>query len=472
MVVTVGEMFAGVGGFRLGLERANHSSRKHFSEQLRNRQSSPSEGNLQDSENGSEGFRENGGSEDYGISRRQGQAIGDDKGRVRNDTEQSDERQATFRVVWANELDKYACQIYRKNFGNKELVEGDIRQVKAEDLPDFDLLCAGFPCQSFSLAGKRQGFSDIRGTLFFEVARIAEAKRPKMLLLENVKGLLSAQQGYCFFRILEVLGELGYSVEYQVLNSKHYGVPQNRERVFIIGHLRGAGGQQIFPIESSGSDDDELGEETGGDGKGIQTGDFSPALRGGEKWSTFISPTLSAGYYKRQHGQLTIGNENLICLKRHRADEIRNHGELCPTLTESHEHKGGANPPIVVQPCLTPDRLQKRQNGRRFKEDGEPMFTLTGQDVHGVAIANCLDRDDYLRTGARPRDENGKPQLLPIGYRRIRRLTPVECERLQGFPDNWTQGVSDTQRYKLLGNAVTVNVIEFLGKAILSINTK
>lgn len=158
----------------------------------------------------------------------------------------------------------------------------------------------------------------------------------------------------------------------------------------------------------------------------------------------------------------------------------------------------GAKTGLYAVPILTPDRMEKRQHGRRFKENGEPAFTLTQQDIQGVMIyrhpmnygkkavydtdenypalrtvqrmpdvANTVDQDGYLRYGERPRNENGKTQLLPIGYRRIRRLTPVECERLQGFPDGWTEGLSDTQRYKCLGNAVTTNVIEYLGARIL-----
>src|SRR3990167_5374578 len=142
-----------------------------------------------------------------------------------------------FKCVWANEIDKYACKIYRKNFGDKELFEGDIRAVDAISIPDHDLLCAGFPCQSFSIAGKRGGFEDTRGTLFFEIARIASVKRPELLLLENVKGLLSHDSGRTFGTILTTLSDLGYFLEWQVLNSKDFRVPQNRERVFIVGHL-------------------------------------------------------------------------------------------------------------------------------------------------------------------------------------------------------------------------------------------
>ena len=117
------------------------------------------------------------------------------------------EKNEKYKCLWANEVDKYACQIYRKNFGEKELVEGDIRKISAEDIPDHNLLTAGFPCQSFSIAGKRKGFNDTRGTLFFEICRIAKVKRPTLLLLENVKGLLNHDSGNTFRIILDSLSE-------------------------------------------------------------------------------------------------------------------------------------------------------------------------------------------------------------------------------------------------------------------------
>jgi DNA (cytosine-5)-methyltransferase 1 len=144
---------------------------------------------------------------------------------------------ARYKTVYANEWNKYAAQIYRKNFGEKELYEGDITKVDADVIPDCDLIVGGFPCQPFSLAGERKGFSDIRGTLFFDVARIAERKRPKVLFLENVPGLLSAQNGFCFLAILDKLDELGYNVQWKVLNTKNW-LPQTRQRVFIIATLR------------------------------------------------------------------------------------------------------------------------------------------------------------------------------------------------------------------------------------------
>ena len=273
--------------------------------------------------------------------------------------------------VWANEWDKYAAQIYDKNFcstnrkengGSQEIkkvggsqgypepespdAEGgqssqygndngnrqkpidtrDLRTVPTSEIPDHDLLVGGFPCQAFSIAGKRRGFDDTRGTLFFEVARILRDKKPRLFILENVKGLLSHDNGNTFKTIISTLVELGYDLQWQVLNSKNFGVPQNRERVFIIGHLRGTSRPEIFPI--------------------------------GEKVSFDLAQTLSAGHYNQ-------------------------------------------------------------------------------------------------------------PKILADS--KIRRLTPIECERLQGFPDNWTEGVSDTQRYKCLGNAVTVNVVEYLVKNLLNL---
>lgn len=157
------------------------------------------------------------------------------------------EKAGKFECVYANEFDKYAAQIYEKNFGEKPDTR-DIREVSSEEIPDHELLTAGFPCQSFSVAGKRGGFADTRGTLFFEIARILRDKRPNYFLLENVKGLLSHESGKTFQTIIGVLTDIGYDLQWEVLNSKGFGVPQNRERVFIIGHLRTLPRPKVFPI--------------------------------------------------------------------------------------------------------------------------------------------------------------------------------------------------------------------------------
>ena len=150
------------------------------------------------------------------------------------------------------EIDKYARNIYEKNFGNKPQ-EADARKIKPEWLPDFDILCAGFPCQAFSLAGKRLGFEDTRGTLYHEIIRIAKEKRPKYLLLENVKGLLYNDQNKTLATILGALDEIRYDAEWQVVNSKYF-LPQNRERIFIVGHSREGSGRKILPVGDYGQE--------------------------------------------------------------------------------------------------------------------------------------------------------------------------------------------------------------------------
>ena len=314
------------------------------------------------------------------------------------------------------EIDKFARESYKAIHDTKGEIElHDITQVSDEfirGIGSVDIICGGFPCQAFSIAGNRRGFEDTRGTLFFEIARFASILRPKYLFLENVKGLLNHQKGDTFETMLRILDELGYNVEWQVLNSKNFGVPQNRERVFIIGHLRGERTRRIFPI-----------------------------------------------------------------------------GRDVPETNRKR------NVEFVV-PVLTPERVNKRQNGRRFKTNGEPMFTLTAQDQHGILlqdkklkireatakgyteagvgdsvnIANINSKTKRGRVGnqiANTLLASEQQGVVGSDYR-IRRLTPRECWRLQGFPDSAfdkAQAVtSNSQLYKQAGNSVTVNVIAEIAK--------
>lgn len=313
------------------------------------------------------------------------------------------------------EIDKFADKSYRAMHDVKEYewYANDIRNVEPGDLPEADCYCGGFPCQSFSVAGKRGGFEDTRGTLFFEVMRLAAVRKPKYLFLENVAGLLSHDGGKTFGTILNTLGQLGYWYEYQVLNSKNFGVPQNRERVFIIGHLGGTSGRKVFPIR--GADGETLKELIGG----------------------------SQGYR-------VYDPEGTSC-----------------TLASQAGGMGAKTGLYMVQSVLTPDRAEKRQNGRRMKEPGEEMFTLTAQDKHGIMltrheiksktdISHCLMARDYKGIG------NQEMAAVMDGVK-IRKLTPKECFRLQGFPDEYFERAavvnSDSQLYKQAGNSVTVNVI-------------
>lgn len=262
--------------------------------------------------------------------------------------------------VGYSEIDKYADSIYRKQFPNR--VErgtethkpyGDVREIRTSDLPNFDLLVGGFPCQAFSHAGKRRGFDDTRGTLFFEIARILKDKKPKYFLLENVRNLLSHDKGNTFKTIIGVFSELGYTISWKICNSRNHGVPQNRERIFIVGYL--------------------------GEGSGCK-----------------------------------------VLLKR---------------------------------------RNNKKENDRRVNkgwlelEDGFSCTTTRAGDCFAVT------------TRFRCRPFNKKQDNYVLDKKGLRKLTPCECELLQGFPPGWTtldawgNEVSDMQRYKTIGNAVTTFVI-------------
>ena len=353
------------------------------------------------------------------------------------------------------EIDKFARESYKAIHNTEGEIElHDITQVSDEfirGLGSVDIITGGFPCQAFSIAGNRRGFEDTRGTLFFEIARFASILRPRYLFLENVKGLLNHQEGDTFETMLRIMDELGYDVEWQVLNSKNFGVPQNRERVFIIGHLRGECTRRIFPIS----------------GKNEQ--------------SDTESKIKVIGNTKNPNGT-SHGTKS----------RVYDSNGLMATLTATDYYE----PKQVAIPVLTPNRLEKRQNGRRFKEDGEPMFTLTAQDQHGVLlqdkklkireattkgyaeagvgdsvnIANINSKTKRGRVGnqiANTLLASEQQGVVGSDYR-IRRLTPRECWRLQGFPDSAfdkAQAVtSNSQLYKQAGNSVTVNVIAEIAK--------
>jgi len=341
---------------------------------------------------------------------------------------------------YASEIDKYARSIYARQFdGSIQL--GDVTGI-GNDLGEIDLITGGFPCQTFSIAGKREGFADIRGTLFFEIVRLAGHYKPRYMVLENVKGLLSHDSGNTIRVILDELRRLDYFTQLLVLNTKDFDVPQNRERCFFICSAPGECRPEILRIRERKTEID------------------------------FSSNCIDANYYKGidNHGQRTcVGT-----LRTHKDGEgfREMQSGICPTIP-ARGREDGSGQPIIAIPCLSPDRVEKRQNGRRFKENGDPMFTLTAQDRHGI-----------LQLG-RGYNKGGVKEICPtmtknsfehnnflVNDLNIRRLTPIECERLQAFPDDWTKYgkdgelISDSQRYKTLGNSVTVKVIEEIAKCI------
>lgn len=347
--------FSGIGGFELGIEQA-----------------------YVDSTDGAK----NGRGENFASSRnRKGDTTHEDTRTSNRWPRKHSDRirpgQEPPACVGYSEIDKHAIEIYQRRFPNHKNY-GDIRAINPKKLPDFDLLVGGFPCQAFSIAGKRKGFKDTRGTLFFEIARIVRAKRPRLLLLENVKGLLSHGNGKTFYTIVSALDDLGYDVQWQVLNSKNFGVPQNRERVFIVGHLRGTPRPAIFPIEAHGPS--------------------APRIQ------RPVTNTLTARY------------------------------------------EAAATGSYVAEDKLDAQKIKRLNNPRH--------------STHRVYGANGIGPTLSTMQGG------GRQPYIKMRQMEVRRLTPLECERLQGFPDNWTEGVSDTQRYKCIGNAVTASVVKEIIKRL------
>lgn len=263
---------------------------------------------------------------------------------------------AGFNFIGYSEIDKWAAMLYKNYFNTQnEVYYNDATKIDTKTMPEFDILLAGFPCQSFSIAGKRKGFEDTRGTLFFDVARILKDKRPRYFVLENVKGLLSHDHGQTFLTIIKTLSDLGYNVEWALLNSKYFGVSQNRERVFIVGYFGKRSPGKIFPIR-----------------------EITKANNLKNKKETII-------YWKNSR-------EKWVEEQKKYVGTIKTQSDLCR----------------------------------------QPL----------IKIKN-----------------------------RIRKLTPLECFRLQGFPDDIITkakelNISDAQLYKMAGNSVTVNVIYEIAKRI------
>lgn len=308
--------------------------------------------------------------------------------------------QAGHECVGFCEIDKFARKSYKEIHNTKgEMEWHDITRVSNDDFRllrgRVDIICGGFPCQAFSIAGKRKGFEDTRGTLFFEIARAVEEIEPRYLFLENVKGLLSHEGGQTFGTILSTLDELGYDVEWQVLNSKNFGVPQNRERVFIVGHSRKFNRREIFPIRGTNG-------------------------------------CVGAKINRIAH------NKNYRRISQ--TYDIEGSCEALDTM-----QGGGRQPCVVIK--------EATKQGYAIANEGDSInLTAPGSKTRrggvGKKIANTLDTNCN--------------QGVLNGFK-IRKLTPKECWRLQGFPD-WAfekaeKVNSNSQLYKQAGNSVTVNVI-------------
>lgn len=351
------------------------------------------------------------------------------------------------------EIDKFARASYKAIHDTKGEIElHDITGVSDESIRGIgsvDIICGGFPCQAFSIAGNRRGFEDTRGTLFFEIARFASILRPKYLFLENVKGLLNHENGVTFETIISTLDELGYNVEWQVLNSKNFGVPQNRERVFIIGHLRRERTRRIFPL--SGKNQSTSNQSV------MKIGNINPSGNGmnGEVYQADgLAPTLTTNKGEGQKIAIksnTIKQFGVLQPNFNQCGVVYETDGIAPTI---RAYQGGGLEPKIRVKEATKQGYQEAEIGDSVNLSHPNSKTRRGRV--GKQIANT-----FL---------TGESQGVVEPDFRIRKLTPRECWRLQGFPD-WAfdkaQEVnSNSQLYKQAGNSVTVNVISAIAQGL------
>ena len=339
------------------------------------------------------------------------------------------------------EWDKFARQSYKAIHDTKGEYEGhDIQEIKSKELPQADLWSFGSPCTNISVAGNQQGLEGAESRMFFEVIRLLDGtpkeKKPSYLLMENVKNLLSSNHGADFAKVIFEMDEVGYDVEWSVIDSAEV-VPQHRERVFIVGHLRGRSTRKVFPIIRKNREANKTIKEVAKLYPNRHSSDANSILDPSgishtvTAHSCVDAPKIVVNQLGNISNSKSFGGNPQI-------GRVYGTDGISPTLNTM---QGGGREPKIAIPVLTPDRIKKRQNGRRFKTNGEPEFTLTGQDRHGI-LTNGL---------------------------RIRKLTPQECWRLQGFPD-WAferakqAGLSDSQLYKQAGNSVTVPVIKAIAE--------
>lgn len=354
------------------------------------------------------------------------------------------------------EIDKFAKQSYRAIYDTENEEElDDITSVADEHFRRYreqvDIITGGFPCQTFSIAGNRRGFEDTRGTIFFHIARAIKEIQPSYVLLENVKGLLSHDKGRTYGTIVQALDELGYFVEWGLFNSKYWGVPQNRERVYILVTRKDVfKGPKLFNL---------LKKQTTVDTRLVD----------------ILEKDVDESYYlsEEKTRKLTLNEDLSGRLNQYdfaERDRIHSVNKVSPTLNTM---QGGDRRPKVAifKNAPHPERksfTSKKEYGRMGKQAIETMNKNTEYIKYGMTI-NAYNKT-LDNTGLSPtlttRPEGFKTAILPITKElRIRKLTPLECWRLQGFSDEQyykakNSGVSKSQLYKQAGNAVTVNVVD------------
>jgi DNA (cytosine-5)-methyltransferase 1 len=348
---------------------------------------------------------------------------------------------AGMECAWQVEQDKYCNEVLERHYPEVKRYY-DVREVGKHNLETVELICGGFPCQDLSIAGKRLGFDGERSSLWFEFERIIDELRPKWVVIENVPGLLSSAGGNDFATILRSLDGFGYGVVWRVLDSQYFGVAQRRRRVFIVGSLGSpSAGKVLFEQESLRRD-------------------FAP----GKEERKRIAQTLAGGSSKC-HSDITSGQQDAnVVYSVRRAQTSSNGWGISKDKTHTLDETGG-------------DAVAVGHSGGATLKFNEKVNTLNAQTgSETTAMFNGVWEPRSADGVPRIHEDDKSPTLNTMegGQRQhrvgVRRLTPTECCRLQGFPDDWNDNVSDTQRYKQMGNAVTVNVIEWIGRRIINHN--
>ena len=369
-----------------------------------------------------------------------------------------------------SEVDKYAIDVYKNNFKNSNYV-GSVTDVRGTQLPKIDAITFGSPCQDFSLAGKRKGMGGQRSSLITEAIRLIDECRPRFFIWENVKGTFSSNNGEDFWAIIQAFTNLGgYRLEWQLLNTKWF-LPQNRERIYLVGYLGDGCSGQVFPIRESSKQTNEL--------QGQQTNTCCLTTRYGAdgNGSYLIERKLNA--QKVEIGTLRTHNDGKGFRKIKDGD--------CPTIP-ARAREDGSGQPIIKINSATSKGYEEAAQGDSINYSNPNSETRRGRVGKGVAQTldtSCNQAVIYDGYNNKVKEENVVGTItqhcsrsgLTNGFKvinenKIRRLTPIECERLQGFPDNWTEygesgKISDTQRYKMCGNAVTVDVVEAVANSII-----
>jgi len=408
-----------------------------------------------------------------------------------------------FKKVYYSEVNKYAIANYKYNFKDAEYV-GSVTDVSKWDIERPNIITFGSPCQDFSIAGKRSGLEGDRSSLVQYAIDSITRFRPDVFIWENVKGAFSSNNGNDFWAIIKAFNDIGgYRLEWQLLNTAWF-LPQNRERIYLVGHLGNGSGSKVFPIgevcknaneagqsetnetaqciRASGNDKlkgshIEIADYRSDEGLRIRKNNLSPSLTSHGNSQGGVPVPYVIADYRNDEGLRIRKDGNSPTIQARAREDV---GSGLPFVIGAMRGRNPENPKSRVAGLPTEQMLEINKNDvsntiSTVEKDNLVILSNTGKSVDDMKVANSVTQDAYLTSGARARNKEGKAVLTSMHDRRIRRLTPTECELLQGFPANWTKygdfdgevkEISDSQRYKMCGNAVTKHVVQAIGERL------